>query len=642
MKKAVLGLVWLLFAIIPGFAAERYSKPAPVELTKDGRHWAAQTLRKLTLEEKVGQMFSVRYFTDFQNFDGEAYRQFRDEMLKYHLGSVVLTVHVDGGTLRRNPPLEIAAMANQLQRDSKLPLLIAADLERGLSMRANSVPPFPAAMAFGAAGNVGYVEKFGAMTASEARAVGIHWNFFPVADVNSNPDNPIINTRSFGEDAASVADMVAAYVRGARANGLLTTAKHFPGHGDTSTDSHLGVAKVEGDRARLDSVELPPFRKAIAAGVDSVMVAHVSVPALDPDPNKVATVSPTVVNDILRSQLGFKNLIVTDALEMRGLTSLYPPGKGNPAGRAAVDAVKAGNDVILMPADLEGSYRGILEAVKAGEIPQSRIDSSVRRILEMKASLGLNKARLVDLEQVSHLVSTTEEMQFAQQVADDSITLVRDNGQALPLSKFQRPPAESETFQAPVQRSNQVVAIILTDSVRGIWGRAFESALRARRADATVIYVDNDLAAPLAPTILQAVKDAGRVVVAAYVAPTAAKQVVVNGKIVNTVGLQEATGNLLHQVLEVGAAKTAVIAMGNPYVAQNFNEIQTYLCTFSDVSSSEVSAVKVLFGELQPRGKLPVTLPGIAARGFSLKGLSGQPSAPASSGTGAGTSKKRL
>src|SRR5262249_41024432 len=261
--------------------------------------------------------------------------------------------------------------------------------------------------------------------------------------------------------------------------------------------------------------------------------------------------------------------------------------------------------------------------------------------LEMKASLGLNKARLVDLEQVSHLVSTTEEMQFAQQVADDSITLVRDNGQALPLTKFQRPPAESETFQAPVQRSNQVVAIILTDSVRGIWGRAFESALRARRADATVFYVDNDLAAPLAPATLQAVKEAGRVVVAAYVAPTAAKQVVVNGKIVNTVGLQEATGNLLHQVLEVAAAKTAVIAMGKPYVAQNFTEIQTYLCTFSDVSSSELSAVKVLFGELQPRGRLPVTLPGIAARGFSLKGLSGQPSAPASSGTGAGNSKKR-
>jgi len=306
-----------------------------------------------------------------------------------------------------------------------------------------------------------------------------------------------------------------------------------------------------------------------------------------------------------------------------------------------VDAVKAGNDVILMPADLEGSYRGIVEAVKHGEIPQSRIDSSVRRILEMKASLGLNKARLVDLEQVSHQVGKTEEMQFAQQVADDAITLVRDNGQVLPLSKFQRPPAESETFQNSVQRSTQVVAIILTDSVRGIWGRSFEVALKARRADATVFYVDNDLAAPLTPEIMQAVKDAGRVVVAAYVAPTAAKQVMVNGKLVNTVGLQESTGTLLHQVLEAAASKTAVIAMGNPYVAQSFPEIQTYLCTFSDVSSSELSAVKVLFGEVQPKGRLPVTLPGIAARGFALKGPGGQTAAPASSGTGHGIAEKR-
>jgi len=618
MNSVLRKILLFCLAAMPCFAAEQYSKPGPAQLTKDGRRWAAQTLKKLSLEEKVGQMLSIRYFTDFQNFDSDSYRQFRDQMRKYHIGSVVLTVHVDGGTLRKNPPLEVAAMANQLQRDSRLPLLIAADLERGLSMRVSSVPVFPAAMAFGATGNTAYAERFGAITAEESRALGIQWNFFPVADVNSNPDNPIINTRSFGEDPASVGDMVAAFIRGSKAHGMLTTAKHFPGHGDTSTDSHLGVAKVEGNLDRLKSVELPPFRKAIEAGVDSVMVAHLSVPALDSDPDKVATVSKNVVNGVLREQLGFKNIIVTDALEMRGLTALYPPGEGNPAGRAAVDAVKAGNDVILMPADLDGAFRGIVDAVKQGAISQSRIDGSVKRILEMKASLGLQKARLVDLAQVPYVVSKQEEMQFAQQVADDAVTLVRDNGQVLPLSRFQAPPAESETFQNPTRRSTQVVAIIITDSVRGVWGRGFEVALRARRADATVFYVDNDLAAPLSPEILQAVKDASRVVVAAYVAPTAAKQIMINGKLVNSVGLQEATGALLRQGL--AAAKTAVIAMGNPYVAQNFTDIQTYICTFSDVSSSELSAVKVLFGELKPRGKLPVTLPGIALRGASLPG----------------------
>jgi beta-N-acetylhexosaminidase len=622
MNSALQKILLVCLAAAPCFAAEQYSKPGPAHLTKDGRRWVEQTLKKLSLEEKVGQMLSIRYFTDFQNFDSDAYKQFRDQMRRYHIGSVVLTAHVDGPMLRKNPPLEVAAIANQLQRDSRLPLLIAADLERGLSMRVSSVPVFPSAMAFGATGNIGYVEKFGAITAQESRALGIHWNFFPVADVNSNPDNPIINTRSFGEDPASVGDMVAAFIRGAKAHGMLTTAKHFPGHGDTSTDSHLGVAKVEGSLDRLKSVELPPFRKAIDAGVDSVMVAHLSVPALDSDPDKVATVSKSVVNGILREQLGFKNIIVTDALEMRGLTALYPPGEGNPAGRAAVDAIKAGNDVILLPADLDGAFRGIVEAVKQGAISRSRIDGSVKRILEMKASLGLQKARLVDLAQVPYLVSKQEEMQFAQQVADDAVTLVRDNGQVLPLSRFQVPPTESETFQNPTWHSTQIVAIIITDSVRGVWGRAFEAAFKARRADASVFYVDNDLAAPLSPEILQAVKDANRVVVAAYVAPTAAKQIMINGKLVNSVGLQEATGALLRQVLDAAAAKTAVIAMGNPYVAQNFTDIQTYLCTFSDVSSSELSAVKVLFGELKPRGKLPVTLPGIALRGASLSGTS--------------------
>jgi len=603
---------------VPSLAATPYSKPQPAQLTKDGRRWAAQTLKKLSLEEKVGQMLNVRYFTDFQNFDGDNYRQFRDQMHKYHIGSITLTVHVDGGSLLRNPPLEIASIANQLQRDSKLPLLIAADLERGLASRATSVPAFPFAMAFGATGNTANAEKFGSITAEEARAVGIQWDFFPVADVNSNPSNPIINTRSFGEDPDAVSGMVAAFVRGAKTYGMLTTAKHFPGHGDTSTDSHLGTAKVEGDLARLESVELPPFRKAIDAGVDSVMVAHLTVPALEPDPEKVATISTKTVNGLLREQMGFKNLIVTDALEMRGLTNLYPAGHGNPAGRAAVDAVKAGNDVILLPSDLDGAFHGLVDAVKKGEIPQSRIDASVRRILELKASLGLNKARLVDLDQVPLLVSKQEDMQFAQQVADDAVTLVRDNGKTLPLSKLRAVTAESEGPQAPAKPSAQLVAIIITDSVVGFWGRGFEHALKARRPDATVFYVDNNLAAPLEPLILQSVKDANSVVVAAYAVPTAGKQVVVDGKLVNSVGLEQSTGALLGHVLDAAAAKTTVIAMGSPYLALDFSGIQTYICTYSNAPSSELSAVKVLFGEIPPRGKLPVTLPGIAPRGTSL------------------------
>ncbi len=613
---AVLAFVFSL----PATAADRFAKPRPVELTKEGRQWAARTLKKLTLEEKVGQMLSVRYFMDFENFDGDAYRQFRDQMQKYGIGSIVLTVHVDGAGLLKNPPLEAAVMSNRLQRDSKLPLLIAGDLERGLATRMNSVPIFPDPMAFGAAGNPAYEERFGAIVGAESRAVGIHWNFFPIADVNSNPSNPIINTRSFGEDPATVGDLAAAFIRGARSQGMLTTVKHFPGHGDTGTDSHLGVARVASDREHLNKVELPPFQKAIAAGVDSVMVAHLAVPALEPDANKVATISTNVIGQVLRQELGFKNLVVTDALEMRGLTSLYPPQQGNPAGRAAVDAVKAGNDVLLLPTDLDGAFRGIVEAVHRGEIQESRIDESVQRILEMKAAVDLHKARFVDLEQVSYLVSRQEDMQLAQQVADDAVTVIRDNHMVLPLTRFQGSKTEGEIYRAPVQPSAEVVTVIFSDNAHGSWGRGFESALKARRADATVFYVDSTLAAALSGMVLQAVKDAGKVVVAGYLSPVAGKQVMVDGQLTNSVSLDQPDSALLGQILALAPTKTVVVALGSPYLAQSFPQIQNYVCTFSNAGTSESSAVRVLFGELKARGRLPVTLPGIADRGAGLSG----------------------
>ncbi|HZD95636.1 MAG TPA: hypothetical protein VE133_15340, partial [Candidatus Sulfotelmatobacter sp.] len=296
---------------------------------------------------------------------------------------------------------------------------------------------------------------------------------------------------------------------------------------------------------------------------------------------------------------------------------LYPPEKGSPTARAAVDAVKAGNDVILWPTDLDGAFHGIVSAVRQGEIVESRINDSVRRILEMKASLGLHKARLVDMEQVSYLVDKPEDLQFAQQVADDAVTLVRDNGKVLPLAPMRARQTEAEVFQAQVKPEVHVVTIIMTDSVRGQWGRGFERALKARRADATVFYVDNSLATPLASTIFQAVKDAEKVVIAAYVTPVAAKQVMINGKLVNTVGLEQASGQLLSQMVDLAGDKAVVVALGSPYLAQNYGAVRNYLCTYSSAPTSELSAVKVLFGELVPRGKLPVTLPGIAERGFA-------------------------
>jgi beta-N-acetylhexosaminidase len=327
-------LVALLLISLPAFAKdpkEKLQPVGPVALTKDGEKWAEKTLKKLTLEEKIGQMIMIWSRSGFYNVANPDYVKLRDNVRKYHIGALAMTVQLDGNFLIKTDPYEVAAMTNALQQESDLPIIFAADYERGLGMRINGVTNFPHPMAFGAAGTRDFAFAFGQITAQEARAVGIHWNFFPTADVNSNPANPVINTRSFGEDPKQVGDLVAAYIRGAHSAGMLTTAKHFPGHGDTGTDSHLGVAQVTGDRERLNSVELPPFRAAIESGVDAVMVAHVSVPALEPDPNRVATTSPAIVTDLLKKQLGFSGIVVTDALDMAALTRLY----ANDIGRAA-------------------------------------------------------------------------------------------------------------------------------------------------------------------------------------------------------------------------------------------------------------------------------------------------------------------
>src|SRR6202161_1431511 len=429
MHRTIVLLVFALVLAPAASARDKYQRPGPIHQTKDGDKWAEKTLHKLTLEEKIGQVFMIWCRASFLNVENPEYLQLRDAIEKYHVGSFAMTVRLDGPYLLRSEPYEAAELLNRLQSDSKLPLLFAADFERGVSMRLMGTTVFPHAMAFGGDGKKEDTENFGRITAEEARAVGIHWNFFPDADVNSNPANPIINTRSFGEGRAQVGDLVAAYIKGAHEAGMLTTAKHFPGHGDTATDSHLGVASVTVDRARLDSVELPPFRRAIEAGVDSVMVAHVTVPALDADPNHVATISTAVVTDLLEKQMGFNGLIVTDALDMAGLTHLF----ANDIGRAAVEAFKAGNDMLIIPADLGASYESMLKAVRSGEISQQRLNHSVLKILKIKGRLGLNTARTVDLSGIASTVGKPENIAFGQQVADSAITLVRDNGKMLPL-----------------------------------------------------------------------------------------------------------------------------------------------------------------------------------------------------------------
>jgi len=595
-----------------------FQKPGPVHLDKAGEKWAEKSLKKMTLEQKIGQMFMIWSRAQFLNVNSAEYIHLRDAMRKYHLGGFGVTVDYEDGFLYKNEPLEAAMLMNQLQGDAEFPLLFAADFERGLGMRLNGVTGFPHAMAFGAANNLDYARQSGRITAMEARAIGVHWNWFPDTDVNSNPGNPVINTRSFGEDPSMVGQMAAAYIQGAHEFGMLTTAKHFPGHGDTDTDSHLVAPYVNGDQAHLDSIELPPFQAAIQAGVDAVLVAHVAVPTLDPDPKHVASISPLIVTGLLKQKLGFSGLVVTDALEMNGLMKMFPEGGDVASAHAAVEAVKAGNDVLLLPADLDGAYNGVLNAVRNGEIAESRIDESVRKILRAKASVGLNRARLVDINAMNQVVAKPESLLAAQKIADSAVTLVRDNQQVLPLTRS-HPGTNlpSAAYQSAEDTRGRVLVLIFSDDSRSESGRVLDAEVRRRAHDARVIYIDTRTAAGLSQTVMSAVESAQKVIVAVYEVPVAGKVVpgVPGG---NTVALPVSSAGLLQQVLQDAAGKTVVAAMGSPYIISQFPAAQTYLCTFSNMHVSEVSAVKAMFGEIPMNGHMPVTIPNIALRGAGI------------------------
>lgn len=590
----------------------------PVHLDPDGEKWAEKTLKKMTLEEKVGQLFMVWCKADFFNVDSPQLRDLQIAIHKYYLGGFGLTVPVESGQLLKTQPFEAAALLNELQSTSQFPLLIAADFERGISMRVNGGTSFPHSMAFGAARDRNLGFNFGKITAEEARAIGVHWNWFPDADVNSNPSNPIINIRSFGEDPVQVSGLVTAYIAGAHSAGMLTTVKHFPGHGDTAADSHLAAARTNATRERLDDVELVPFRTAIRAGVDSVMVGHITVPALEPNPDRPASISHNVVTGLLRNDMGFEGIIVSDALDMNALTQLFRTNsRAEMSGRVAVEAFKAGNDILIIPSDLDGAYNGLLRAVRSGEISEDRLNESVFRILKMKASVGLHKKRTVELGQLMTTVGKPENLAIAQRVAESAITLVRNSGQVLPIRKSNGTSGGTATYQT-VKAGNRIVCVIFTSDIKSDNGRTFVSQLKLRVPDAHVFYVDETLAGPLAPQILEAAKAAETVIAVVDTVPMAGGGARATPTATGVVGLPQDGTSLLARLVQQTGAKTVVVASGNPYIISSVPEIQTYLCTFSDVPVSDTAAVRALFGEIPIYGRTPVTIPGIAERGAGI------------------------
>lgn len=610
-------VVAFLLSLLSATPLEQPAAAEPPSKTsnRDAEKWAEKTLRGMTVEEKVGQLIMVRAFAEFQNAQAPAYLEIRDQVQKYHVGSVLLTVRQDGFFLLRNQPYEAAMETNQLQRDSKLPLLVAADFERGLSMRLFATPNFPHAMAFSATQDaIANEERFAAIVARESRAIGVHWNFFPVADVNVNPENPIINIRSFGEDPQQVAQMVSAYVRGSHAGGLLSTAKHFPGHGDTTRDTHIDLASVTASRERLEQVELVPFRAAIDSGVDAIMTAHVMVPAIDPAGTS-AGLSPLVVRGLLQQQMGFHGLTVTDALAMQGISGVYGNSLDAP-NRAVVDAILAGNDMALLPADLVKAYNALLAAVTDGRLPEYELDARVRKILTIKAALGLNKNRIIDVNHLRDSVGRPEDMAFAQQVADAAVTLVRDQSPAINDLRQARNPGTNLADPA-YQSAGGIFALIALDDMRSDWGRTFERELRARYPAARVLYIDARNAEAMMEAVTESALQAKAVIIAAYAVPVSGAMVTTDEGVKGATSLQIDVSSVIDRVLKIAPERTTFVSLGNPYLASRYKPA-VYVCTYSNVPTAETAAVKALFGEIPFRGKLPVTIPGYAERGTSL------------------------
>src|SRR5262245_52855657 len=411
------------------------ASPSPEE------RWVERTLRGMTVDEKVAQLLVPSVSGVFASTDSATYDEWRRLVRERKVGGV----HVFGGSealpavllnpsygtggsrARKSQPLETAALLNRLQREAEVPLLVTADFEGGVGFQVEGATRLPRAMAMGASRDSDLVFRAAELAAREGRSLGVHVNFYPVVDVNNNPRNPIINLRSFGEDPALVGEMARAYVRGTHAGGMLATAKHFPGHGDTAVDSHLDMPTIDQPRARLDAVELPPFRAAIAGGVDAVMSSHIVLPALDPTPGVPATLSRPILTGLLREELGFDGLVFTDAMEMQAISDHFPPGE------AAARAVQAGADLVLVPPDPEAAFRGIRDAVERGDIPREQLDRSVQRILRAKARMGLSRRRDVDLMAIPAEVGGRRRAQTALDVAARGLTLVKDDRSSVPV-----------------------------------------------------------------------------------------------------------------------------------------------------------------------------------------------------------------
>jgi beta-N-acetylhexosaminidase len=573
--------------------------PAPKKPPLSAEERAAQRiLNGLTLHDRIAQLVVVATNGDAYSRLSTDYRKYYRWVHEVHVGGIIVNNAVEFGLIRNAEPHAMAVFLNEMQRAAKVPLIVGSDFEQASSFRVRGGTRFPYAMAFGATGDPSTARYEGLIAAREARALGVHWIFAPVADVNNNPANPVINVRSFGEDPEKVSEFVTAFIEGAHSDPnakVLVTAKHFPGHGDTDVDSHDGFPHISADRERLDQVELRPFQAAIEHGVDSIMTAHIAVPALD-DSEVPSTVSPKVLTQLLRNELKFRNLIVTDAMTMAGLRSQFPNGE------AAVRSIAAGADVLLMPPDPERAIAAVLTAVERGRIPKSRIDESALRVLAAKVRLGLMKKKLVDLDAISDVLVSDEANSRVERISERALTLVRNEGGVLPLARGSNA-CLVETMQV---RASQIGLKLAQEFQR----RAAPEQAPIHRP----LVVDASL--PLAAMEAALPDTSGCTAVVVVSSVTSA----VNNEKVDLPG---ELGDFVRKLCE-GPAPVLFVSLGSPYLLEAFPNVKVFLAAFGSTPASETAVVKALFGEIPVTGRLPVTIPGFAQLGDGIQLASGR------------------
>ncbi|MEO8073493.1 MAG: glycoside hydrolase family 3 N-terminal domain-containing protein [Acidobacteriota bacterium] len=563
--------------------------------------WADKELKKMSVDEKVGQMVHIGINARFLNQDSNEYKELRRQIVENKLGGIVLF---------GAPIYESVILVNRMQEAAKTPLLIAVDAETGVGMRFSDAENFPWNMAVAATGNPDFARQIGVITGREARALGIMQVYAPVLDVNNNPNNPVINVRSYGENPAEVGRFGAAFIEGLQSQNVLATAKHFPGHGDTAIDSHRGLPIINVSRQTLDKIEFPPFEQAIKAGVAAIMVAHIALPQIDPTEIKPlknfiqgdaeegaeivkenatmpATLSPVVQTEILRKQMNFQGLIVTDAMSMSGLTIYFNQDE------AAVRAVLAGADILEKPADVDLTIKGLKTAVASGRIPTERLDQSVRKILAWKYELGLEKQKITPLEQIDKTVSGEDSRQLSNEIAENAITLVKKEEGVLPLAK------DKKIFMLGITNGDDrnFAANTFQRTLRQS-GYKFESAVLDERSTAEEI------------TAARKKADEADIILAGLFGR-------VRSGAKNSVGIPENAANLLRELLQ-SDKKVVNISFGNPYLLNNFPEMKTYIVAYGDMTSLQRATARAIVGEIDFKGKLPISLGEKFPRGVGL------------------------